>query len=193
MTEDYLVVKESSVIGIIARRGHGKSTLLSKIGEDDYNIGKKVITNFWVSFPHIQMSFEDIITLPKELQDATLLLDEFQVGAGARTALKKTNQDINKFITQLRKRNIILYYATQNYKFVDIDVRTQTDFIIMTKLTDVKNQYKVIVVDRNDFTDSNFGSVINIFMLDATDLYAREVFDTNEIINFGKEDNKNEK
>jgi len=186
--QDYIVVEESSVNGILGRRGHGKSTLLAKIGEDDYNLGKKIITNFWVSYPHIYMSFEDIIMLPEELQDATLLLDELQVGAGARKALSLSNQDINKFITQLRKRNIMLFYTTQNYKFIDVDIRSQTDYLITTQKTENLNQFKVIVVDRNDFTDSKFGSVINLFILDATDIFERKIFDTKQIINFGKEE-----
>ena len=180
--------EESAVVGILGRRGHGKTTLLALIGEDDYNSGKLVITNFWVSYPHIEMSYSDIVLLPKVLQNATVLLDEMQVGAGSRTALKKTNQDINRFITQLRKRNIVLYYTTQKFKFVDKDVRDQTDYIITTERTDLENEYKVIVFDRNDFEDSAFGSVINVYTFDATDIYDRKLFDTKQLISFGKDD-----
>ena len=177
------MVEESSVIGVLGRRGHGKTTLLALLGENDADNGKKVIANFDLSFPHVRMSFADIIELPKELQNATVLLDEMQVGAGAREALKKTNQTINKFITQLRKRNILLIYSTQNFGFIDKNIRTQTDYIVVTQKVD-DNIYKVLTVDRNDFTDSLFGSIINIFKFDATDIYERKVFNTNEIINF---------
>ena len=188
MKSNKIIIKESSVIGILGRRGGGKSTLLAKIGEDDYLLGKTIITNFWVSYPHIEMTFEEIVLLPKVLRNATVLLDENQVGAGSRRALTKNNQFINKFITQLRKRNIVLYYGTQNFKFVDVDIRNQTDFLIISAITDIDNIYKIIVVDRNDFTDSAFGSVINIFEYDATDLYLRNVFNTDQIINFGEEE-----
>ncbi len=180
--------EESSVIGVLGRRGHGKTTLLALLGEHDYSNGKKVIANFDLSFPYFRMSFADIIELPEELQDATLLLDEMQVGAGAREALKKTNQTINKFITQLRKRNILLIYSTQNFMFIDKSIRSQTDFLVVTEKTATNGIYKVITVDRNDFTDSAFGSVINVFKFNANDLYNRNVFNTNEIVNFEDEE-----
>lgn len=184
---EYVIYNESSVVGILGRRGHGKTTLLTIIGEDDCNKGKKIITNYEVSFPHTEMAFEDIVLLPDSLQDCTLLLDELQVGASARTALKKDNQNINKFITQLRKRNIVLYYTTQIFKLVDKDIREQTDYIITTQRTDIENEFKVIVLDRHDFSDSSFGSVINVYTFDATDIFNREVFNTNQIISFGKD------
>jgi len=182
-----MLYEESSVIGILGRRGHGKTTILAMLGEHDSSNNKKVIANFYLSFPYIHMSFADIIELPEELQNATVLLDEMQVGAGAREALKKTNQTINKFITQLRKRNILLIYSTQNFMFIDKSIRSQTDYLVITKRTKEVNNYKVVTVDRNDFTDSPYGSVINIFNFDASDIYDRKVFNTKEIINFDDE------
>lgn len=182
---------ESSVIAIVGRRGHGKSALLSEIGGIDKAEGKKIISNYELTYADEILTFEEIILLPDILQNCTLLLDEFQVGAGARSALKKSNQTINKFITQLRKRNIILYFATQNFKFMDIDIRTQTDYIITTEKVNVqdKDDYNFIltVIDRHDVTEGAFGSVINILEWDATELFEKNVYDTNEIISFGKE------
>lgn len=182
---------ESSVIAIVGRRGHGKSALLSEVGVIDKEQGKKVISNYELSLADEILTFEEIIELPDVLENCTLLLDEFQVGAGARSALKKSNQTINKFITQLRKRNIILYFTTQNFKFMDIDVRSQTDYIITTEKVDFKDEsdsnFIITVIDRHDVTDSSFGSVINILDWDASELFEKNVYDTNEIISFGKE------
>jgi len=191
------IKKESSVWAIIGRRGSGKSTMLANIGETDFSIGKKIISNFGLSFDHIELTFAELIeefSTSDILQDATIVFDEFQVGAGARNALRNTNKDLNQFITQLRKRNIILYYGTQNFKYVDIDVRSQTDYLMYTEAVDREDEdnhkFKIIIVDRNDHSDSAFGTVINSFIWDATDLFERNVFDTNEIINFGKEKDK---
>lgn len=189
-----IVKNESSVWAIVGRRGSGKSTMLANIGETDLSIGKKIISNFFLAFEHTELTFEELLerfSTDTSLQDATVLFDEFQVGAGARNALRNANKDINQFITQLRKRNIILYYGTQNFKFVDIDVRNQTDYIMYTQAVDREddnnNKFSIIIVDRHDHTDSQFGTVINTFVWDATELFERNIFNTNEIINFGKE------
>ena len=190
--EEKLTLKsESSVWAIVGRRGAGKSAILTNIGETDFSIGKKIISNFWLSFEHKEITFEKLLEFPAFLENATILFDEFQVGAGARNALRNANKDINQFITQLRKRNIILYYGTQNFKFVDTDVRNQTDFILYTEAVDMvdeeNHEFRVIIVDRNDHTDSAYGTVCNSFIWDATELFERKVYNTNEIINFGEE------
>ena len=170
---------ESNVFALLAKRGHGKSAFMTEILYNDYLAGKKIITNYHVEFPHIRMSFAEIMLLPEELQDASVGLDELQVGASSRRSLSKTNMDINKFFTQLRKRNITLYYATQNFRFVDIDIRTQTDYIIyLFKLSD--NEFKIKVVDRHDWG----AEPINEFIWDATELFKKQLYDTNEIISF---------
>ena len=182
---------ESAIWAIVGWRGSGKTALLANIAEIDYNNGKTIISNFHLDFPHIRMTFEELIEFPDNLVNATVVFDEFQVGAGARNALRNDNKAINKFITQLRKRNIILYLSTQNFKFLDIDVRTQTDYILTTEQVDKSNKedhrFSVVIVDRADMSDSRWGSVVNTFIWDATDLFNRNVYDTNEIINFGEE------
>ena len=185
------IIQESSVWAIVGRRGSGKSTILAYIAETDFSIGKIIISNFWLGFEHRKITFEELIEFKEYLQNATVVFDEFQVGAGARNALRNSNKDLNQLITQLRKRNIILYYGTQNFKFVDIDVRNQTDYILYTEAVDREdpdnNKFSVIIVDRHDHTDSSFGTVINTFIWDATELFERKIFNTNEIINFGEE------
>ena len=182
---------ESAIWAIVGWRGSGKTALLANIAEIDYNNGKTIISNFDLNFPHIRMTFEELIEFPDNLVNATVVFDEFQVGAGARNALRNDNKAINKFITQLRKRNIILYLSTQNFKFLDIDVRTQTDYILTTEKVDKSNEddhrFSVVIVDRADMSDSRWGSVVNTFIWDATDLFNRNVYNTNEIINFGEE------
>ena len=185
------IIQESYVWAILGWRGGGKSSIMAKIAETDFNNGKKIVSNFWLSFDHIEMTLEEIIKLPEELQNATVLLDELQVGAGSRNSLSKKNKEMNKFITQLRKRNIVLYFGTQNFKFVDTDIRSQTDYILHTEAVDKvdkdNHKFSVIIVDRHDHRDSVYGTVINTFIWDATELYERNIFNTNEIINFGKE------
>ena len=182
MSDTNIIIEESSVIGILGERGHGKSVILTKLGYNDYLVGKKIVANYHLNFPHIYMTFEEIIELPEELEDCTLLLDEFQVGAGARKALSNANTSINKFITQLRKRNIMLYYATQHIRFVDIDVRTQTNFVIFIRKID-KSIFDVKFVDRWMPT----APPINHFTWDATDFFEKKLYDTKEIISFGKD------
>lgn len=184
------MIQESSVNAILGRRGTGKTTVLAHIGEIDQSLGKKIVCNFDVSYPHIYMDFSEIILLKSEdLQDCTLLLDELQIGAGGRDAFKYSNKQINKFITQLRKRNIMLYYTTQIFKFVDINIRRQTDFIMLIeKIDNQDHMIKIMVFDRNDYTDGISGSVIKVIEWDATDFFSRNVFNTNQIIDFGEED-----
>ena len=185
------IVIESSIWAIVGRRGSGKSTILANIAETDFSIGKTIVSNFNLSFDHIRITFDELLTFPEWLRDATIVFDEFQNAVGSRNSLKNSNKDINFFITQLRKRNLVLYYGTQNFKFMDIDVRSQSDYILYTVAVDREdddnNEFSVIIVDRHDNTDSFFGTVVNNFVWDATDLFNRNVFDTNELITFGKE------
>lgn len=191
ISNDNTVIQESFVWAIVGRRGWGKSAILAKIAEIDQALGKKIVSNFDLSFPHIRMTFSELILLPEELQDATVVFDEFQVGAGARNALRNSNKTINQFITQLRKRNIILYFATQNFKYVDIDVRGQTDYILTTEPVDKLNKedhrFKISIIDRNLITDSKYGTTINNYIWDAEEMFKRNIYNTNEIINFGEE------
>ena len=185
------IILESCIWAVVGRRGSGKSTILASTAEVDFSVGKTIVSNFHLSFDHRRITFDELLDFPEWLRDATIVFDEFQVAVGARNALRNTNKDINHFITQLRKRNLVLYYGTQNFKFMDIDVRDQTDYILYTEAVDREdddnNEFKVIIVDRNDHTDSTYGTVINSFIWDATELFKRNIFNTNEIINFGKE------
>ena len=186
-----MIIEESAVWAIIGWRGSGKTALLARIAEIDYNRGKKIVSNVHLSFPHIYKTFEELIELPEDIENATVIFDEFQVGAGARNALRNDNKKINMFITQLRKRNIVLYYTTQNFKFVDIDVRIQTDYILTTEAVDKHNnddhRFSVKIVDTHDMSESAWGSLVNEWTWDATDLFKRKVYDTKQIINFGEE------
>lgn len=188
--EEKVIKLESAIWAIVGWRGSGKTALAANLAEIDYNNGKTIISNFHLDFPHIRMSFEELIEFPDELKDATVVFDEFQVGAGARNALRNDNKKINKFITQLRKRNIVLYLTTQNFKFIDIDVRNQVDYILTTTKVDKDindHRFKVIIVETGDLSDSVWGSIVNEFIWDATDLFKRNIYNTNEIINFGEE------
>lgn len=185
------IIQESSIWAVVGLRGSGKSSILASTAEIDFSVGKTIVSNFHLSFEHIRITFDELLSFPEWLRDATIVFDEFQVAVGARNALRNSNKDINHFITQLRKRNLVLYYGTQNFKFMDIDVRDQTDYILYTEAVDKidkeNHKFKVIIVDRRDHEDSSFGTVVNSFIWDATELFERNIFDTNEIINFGKE------
>lgn len=186
-----MAVEESAVWAIIGWRGSGKTALLAAIAENDYNNGKKIVSNVHLSFPHIYMTFEELIELPDVIENATVIFDEFQVGAAARNALRNDNKKINMFITQLRKRNIVLYFTTQNFKFVDIDVRIQVDYLLTTEAVDKhdpdNHEFSVKIVDTHDMSESAWGSLVNEWTWDATDLFKRKVYDTRQIIKFGEE------
>lgn len=164
-------------MGILGQRGGGKTLLMTHLAYMDYEINKSlIVSNYHLNFDYKYMTLSELAELPDWLKDATVCLDEIQVGADSRSVFAKGNKSISTLATQLRKRNITLYYTTQLLGQVDKRLREQTDYIIITKPLD-KNKpgwFRLEIYDKR--TD---------FILGEKFFWGKETFqlyNTNEVI-----------
>ena len=118
----------NTIIAITGRRGSFKTCLMTALGYIDASSGRKVYSNYHLTYDYIPITLKEVAELPKWLYNATVLLDEIQVGADAREIFKPGNKGINTLATQLRKRRITLYYTTQKWTYPDKRLREQVDF-----------------------------------------------------------------
>jgi hypothetical protein len=120
---------EYPIVGIVARRGYGKTLLLTKLADMYHRAGVPIFANFSLDIPHYEIDFNEIATFPPYLHDCVLLIDEAHVGTDAYNFWSKIVKDITDFITQTRKLHITLYYSTQVFTQVAKRLRDQTDYI----------------------------------------------------------------
>lgn len=150
------------------------------LGYLDYQKGRKIIANYELGYDYTYMKLEDVVKLPPELQNATVLLDEIQEGADARTFFKKSNMALSTLAKQLRKRNIVLYFTTQRFKEVDIRLREQTDIIVFTRPLG-KGFFYVEVYEYKGGQEK-----LAHFQFDGRQVF--QYYDTEEIITYSEED-----
>lgn len=167
----------AEVIGIMGDRGTGKTCFLTCLLHTDYEEGRKIISNYRLEFPVINMSFEQVTGLPEELQNATLGFDELGIGADSREFFSKTNKKLAKLITQIRKRNCILFYTVQRLNLIDKRLRQQTDYFFLIEKTRITGHFLIHVMDYG-------GDIVNKMVFDGRPYF--DLYDTNEIIDFGE-------
>lgn len=140
---------QGTIYVILGRRGGGKSCLMTYLGYQDHLSGITIVSNYHLNFPHVYMTFEEIARLPKSLKNATVLLDEGQVGADSREIFKPSNKAMGTLATQLRKLNVNLFITTQIFGQIDKRLRDQTDYVIYIQALDRNNPewFKFIVQD----------------------------------------------
>lgn len=125
----------TELIGIVGDRGAGKTCLMTALLYIDYANGHKIVANYHLNFPFKYMSFQKVAELPPDIKNATLGFDELGIGADSREFFKKRNSGIGKLITQIRKRNCLMYYTVQRLNLIDKRIRQQTDKYILLEKT----------------------------------------------------------
>ncbi|MGD9679295.1 MAG: ABC transporter ATP-binding protein [Vulcanibacillus sp.] len=177
------------IVGIIGRRGSGKTTYLAKLASIYSSANVNIFSNFSLTIPHYEIDFAEIASFPPYLHDCVLLIDEAHIGTDAYNFWSKLVKDITDFITQTRKLRITIYYTTQNIGLVAKRLRDQTDFIFQCEPLLINGVRKLdyFKVDKFDkFTDEYL----------STEVYNGKpyypLFDTEEIIMKSHEDTKPE-
>lgn len=149
-------MQEYPVSFIVGRRGGGKSLYLIRIAEMYYNAGIPIFSNFDMTIPHYTIDFDELATFPDYLHDCVILIDEIQVGAHAYDFWSDVVRKISDLIMQIRKLQISMYCATQDFNNVAKPLRKQTDYVLQTEALTIlgvrrKDCFKVDIFDR--FTD----------------------------------------
>lgn len=176
------------IICVLGRRGSGKTLLMTAIAHDESKAGTKIFANYRLfGIPCTNITWEMLLDMPDWLHDGIILLDEIQMGADAYEIFKKGNKAITKLATQIRKRKLTMYYATQVFTMATKRLRQQTNYIIEVTATTVQGLSHVRVYDHmQEIT----GEIIREFDFDGRLYY--NMYDTNEIIEGIEENDPNE-
>lgn len=165
----------SGITGIIGDRGAGKTCFMTYQLFKDYQRGRPIISNYHLEFGHNKLSFSEIAELPESLNNSTIGLDEIHIGVDSRASMSSINRQITKLATQLRKRNIILYYTTQRFNLIDKRLRQQTD--LLATCCRVKDGIFRIETINNYTGDSEGVKIFKGFKYFS-------LYNTNEVIDF---------
>lgn len=170
----------NAVLGIIGRRGSGKTLLAVAYLYDFYkNKGKKIYSNIRLGFPYTPLTEEDIATLPPEMHGSVVLIDEIQAWYHAYNFLSKGARNLSTLLSQLRKRDITLIYTTQFYNYATKPTRQQTDYVItMESIAGMpKGVAKATIFDPKEFAGYD---IIQEFQFDGRPYF--NLYDTTEVV-----------
>lgn len=105
------------------------------IGYFDYLAGRKIYSNYTLSFPHSIFDIEDLLaisTMEMEISPKTVLIQEASKWFDARRSSRKENVLLSSFTGQSGKRDIDIYYDDQFITRIDRGLRDITDYSFMT-------------------------------------------------------------
>jgi hypothetical protein len=174
------------IVGIEGGLGSGKTLLMTRYLVKDARNGHKIYTNYALKdVDHEQVDLSKILDMHKnsfDLHDCSIGIDEITVFADCRKSGSKLNRVISYFILQSRKRNVNIYFTTQNLGMVDLRLVNYMDIqVICEKVYDQDNvqvnglsKYRIF-----DLRDPRKVSLKRM-ILDITPYY--RFYDTKEVI-----------
>ncbi len=186
------------IVGIIGKRGCGKTITMAKTVMDMLEKGKTIYTNFHLNKKAIPKKYHSKIHLLDaeffknyknfKLYNCALFLDEIYIYIDSRSSMSKRNRLWSYFINQTRKRGVDLYFTTQFFRQVELRLRENTEIFIFPQI--VKHENKIIIINKIYSYGDNLKR-IGIERFIGNDYY--DVYDTDEIISFDEEDEKKSK
>jgi len=117
--------------------GAGKSSVMTALAITQHNFyirekgidlpiytfpGYEIIDDQGKAFSQ-EIKTQDWITLPEEMKDLILCIDEAQIFFDSRTFMTMTNRLFNSFAIQRRHRNLTLYMCLQDFGMLDKRLR----------------------------------------------------------------------
>lgn len=118
-------------VGIIGRPRTGKTLYLTMIGYFDYLAGRKIYSNYTLSFPYQKYDIDDLTSLASmemEISPKTVLMQEASKWFDARRSGRNENVLLSSFTGQSGKRDIDIYYDDQFMTRIDRGLRDITDY-----------------------------------------------------------------
>lgn len=181
---------EYPIVGIVGRRGYGKTLVMVKLADTYHKAGITIFSNFKLDIPHYEIDFNEIATFPPYLHDCVLLIDEAHVGTDAYNFWSKVVHDITDFIAQTRKLRITLYYSTQVFTKVAKRLRDETDYIFECDYAYNYNGLRKPDYFRINIFDKFNDEYVRSFEYNGRPYY--NMFDTDELILKNRENEKPE-
>ena len=171
------------VVGILGRRGSCKSLLAVVYLYQYYKLGKTIYSNIWLNFPYKKFTLDMLSTMPDELRNSVILIDEVQKWADAYRFFAKDSIALSNFVTQIRKLKVTLIITTQFARHTIVRLRDQFD--------------NIIIMERASENDGiAFGTVLDATMPEGDDFVSDfyfdgrsyfDMYDTNEIV-YGRDE-----
>ena len=110
------------LIGIEGNVGSGKTVYMVRCLKHDSDNGRKIFTNLKLkNIPHETFDIDKFLSdeHSAELFNATIGLDEITVYMDCRLGMSKQNLLMGYLVLQSRKRNLDIYFTTQDLDLVD--------------------------------------------------------------------------
>lgn len=166
---------------LLTRRGGGKTTTMTALLKEYSDAGLNIYANYTLKgIPYTHIEPEDLADFPEWLHDGVVALDELHAKMDAYDFWKTLVKDNALFLTQTRKRRLIVLFTTQVWTQVPKRMRSLTDYIFQcSPIKDHDQQFIGVSVDVFDLTGIGH-EYTNTFLVDALEVFKH--FDTNEII-----------
>ena len=119
--------------GITGGMGSGKTLFMTLLGYLEYLYGKSVLANYHLHFPFNYLDLNMVmeqIKKQEQLLNIVLLIDEIHIAFDSRASMSGRNRYGSYFVLQTRKRDVSLYFTTQNIFQVDIRLRENLDRLV---------------------------------------------------------------
>lgn len=184
-----------TIVGLEGGLGSGKTIMEVRYLVKDYLKGIPIHANFKLKkIDYEPLDVMKILEMDKEkinINSLSLAIDEITVFMDCRTSMKKMNRFISYFILQTRKRNVTMYYTTQDFNYTDLRLANHTDIRIFCEKikatedtprseVDIKGFYKhwrkYIIYDLRDLRNIT----VRKFKMNISKYY--DYYDTNEVI-----------
>ena len=172
----------NKIVALLGRRGAGK-TLHSMYFLKYYaEQGRPIYSNIHLSIPYKKLHLEMIRTLPDELNNAIVFIDEIHMWADAYKFFSRNSRSLSTLATQLRKRNITLIFTTQFLTQTVKRLRDQVDYLLLLEKyrpfdPKFNGWSKVMVLDATAPVGKDF---IDEYIFNGTQYF--DMYDTNEIV-----------
>jgi hypothetical protein len=170
------------IIGLEGPLGGGKTIGMVRYLNKDYANGNRVFANFGLR--KIDYEFLNVLEVmqDQQLNNVSIGIDELTVFLDCRKSSSKVNRLLSYFILQTRKRNVNLYFTTQDFGMLDLRLMNHTHFqiycdFVYSRGGEPMDNYRVYTIfDMRDLSRVR----THKYILDISRYY--DYYDTNEII-----------
>ena len=169
------------IIGIVGSMRGGKTISMVAFAHKYFLQGSTIYANLGLKFKFEPLRMADISNCDHDFNNALLAIDEIHLFMDSRQSMTKNSRIISYFITQSRKRNLVLVYTTQQSGQVDKRLRANTDYFIKCDNLSPKDAKKDVFI-KMTINDMMGHQVIKIFKADPY----FELYDTHQVIDFTK-------
>lgn len=165
--------------------GSGKTIMLVRYLYKDYLKNKNIIANLKLNnMKYSSINFKDLLANNETLEfnNSTIGIDEITVFIDCRTSISKRNKIFSYFVLQSRKRDVNVYFTTQDIGMLDFRVVDHTEIIILCEKiynennNELAHYRKYTIIDLRNKRKPH----LTTFIMNISKYY--HLYDTNQII-----------